>query len=136
CKVTVTQVRAGKELRDGKEYVDPELPKNDERALKREYKKTYKSYELLAKDNSSAGFNEPLSLPLANGKTLILSFESHRQAWINMKLQIGADVRLMRVSSGQRGLIAIRYAEEGDDEGGEDALVIILCPRLVQATRQ
>ena len=131
CRVTVTQIRAGKEGRDGKEFTDPELSRPDVRALKRKYKKGYKSYEMLSRGTQQMGFGDPVTHTLANGKTLTLTIESHRQALINMRLEMAGEVQKIRVSSGRRGLIAIRYEEEG-----EDALVIMVRPRLLQSTRK
>jgi len=131
CKLTFTQVRASKEKKDGKEYMDPDITKGDARALKIQYKKGYKSYTLLSKETRSAGFNQPLVFNLANGQTMTVKFESHRQAWINMKLEVGHDIKLMRVSSGRRGVIGLQFEKES-----QDVLAIILRPTLLQATRK
>lgn len=131
CKLTFTQVRASKEKRDGKEYMDPDMTKGDARALKIKYKKGYKSYDLLTKETRSAGFNQRLNFTLANGQTMSVSFQSHRKAWINMKLEVGHSIKLMRVSSGKRGIIGLRFGKESDD-----VLVIILRPVLLQGTRR
>ena len=131
CKLTLPQVRASKEKRDGKVYLDPDMTKGDARALKIRYKKGYKSYDLLTKDTRSSGFGRRINFALANGQTMSVTFQSHRQAWINMKLEVGHDVKLMRVSSGKRGIIGLKFGE-----GSNDVLAIILRPVLLQGTRK
>jgi len=124
-KVQVMQIFA---TREGKEEMDPNIPKSVASYLRRKFKSRYKNYTYINTETQAGSFGEELTFPLTYDKTLILTSVSHRERWINMKLQLDFQVQLMRVSSGKYGSAVIGIPEKG-------TLILVIRPSLIQAKR-
>ena len=125
AKVQVTQIFAS---REGKEEMDPNIPKGIASYLKAKFKRRYKNYTYINTETQAGGFGEELTFLLTYDKTLILTSVSHRERWINLKLQLDFQIQLMKVSSGKYGSAVVGIPEKG-------TLILVIQPSLIQAKR-
>jgi len=123
-KLQLTYIQATKA---GKQTVDPTILPSIKSALIRQFGWKYKNYTKLGQDTRQVRFGAAEVYELPNGKEMSVTIVSHRKQELNFKIQIGTDLHLPVLISGEHWILVL-----GSDP---DPLIVVFTPELIQRER-